>query len=112
LSVLATFIITFLLLLKHAGTKICDDSSKERWLFVGIVKTNYIIKKFKTEHKIYLKFIVKSGSCRVLKKIRFDKNALSYFYAEAESRRKVNIKCFPKTSTRNCVYRWFRIFYY
>jgi len=50
------------------GAKICDDSSKERWLFV-----------------------IKSGSCRVLKKIRFDKNALTYFYAEAESRRKVNI---------------------
>jgi len=50
----------------YIGTKICDDSSKDHWLYV-----------------------VKSGTCRVLKRVRFDKNALSYFYKEAESRRKI-----------------------
>lgn len=48
------------------GSKICEDSTKDTWLFV-----------------------VKSGTCRILKKVRFDKNALSYFYREAKSRRKL-----------------------
>lgn len=57
-------IINILIYLK--GTKICEDSSSDKWLYV-----------------------IKSGTCRILKKVRFDKNALSYFYREAESRRKI-----------------------
>lgn len=51
---------------KIKGTKVCEDSTKDTWLYV-----------------------IKTGTCRVLKKVRFDKNALSYFYKEAESRRKI-----------------------